>query len=94
MNYRYLQFVDRGLHNGNIYYVIIKPADEFIEELGLEPVYYNENTLKGYSTTLQNMADHGWTLKFVTPCGLSIGGSSHMIKGGPIENSYIFVKSE
>ena len=83
--YKCIQFTDKGKHTGNLFYVGT-PSQDLIEELDMD------TSGGAYYTSLQNIIEKGWTLQFVTPCGLFLGGSSHMIKGGPIENSYIFLK--
>ena len=95
MKYRYIQFTDmmaqgkkRSL-NEEIFYVG-KPSEELICELELE-VRSNYDSTK-YKTTIQALGEKGWELQFVTPCGFYSVGSSRIV--GPIENSYIFRKTE
>ena len=96
MTHRYIEFTDRtavsakGRKDGSLSYAG-KPSEELISELCLEVV----NLQGGYTldkTTLQALGEKGWELQFVTPCGVNFARRDSM--AGPIENSYIFRKTE
>ena len=96
MTYRYIEFTDRtavssrGRKDGSLSYAG-KPSEGLIAELGLEVVsLHGGYTL--YKTTLQALGEKGWELQFVTPCAAHFDNARTI--GGPIENSYIFRKTE
>ncbi len=95
MQYRYLEFTDGaaktsfGCKDGEID-LVGKASDELIKELNLEKqVLYGGRIY--YSTTLTKMGELGWSLKFVTPCGVNVKNGSSST-AGPIENAYVFEK--
>ena len=96
MTYRYIEFTDRtavsakGRKDGSLCYAG-KPSEELITELGLEEVSLQGGYML-YKTTLQALGEKGWELQFVTPCGVNFARRDNMT--GPIENSYIFKKTE
>lgn len=98
MKYRYIEFTDKtavsakGRKNGRLY-CTGKPSPEIVAELDLEVVNAGyDGSITNYATTLQNMGEKGWELQFVTPCGVNFARRDSM--AGPIENSYIFKKTE
>lgn len=97
MKYRYAEFTDQTgttckRKNGSLWYVG-KPSDILIDDLGLEVVRRSgTDSIIGYRTTLEELGERGWELQFVTPCGANFANIDRI--SGPIENSYIFRKSE
>ena len=97
MKYRYIEFTDRnavshtGRKNGTLWYAG-KPSKELIEELELEEVRRDGRDLIGYTSSLEVLGEKGWELQFVTPCGVNFARRDSL--AGPIENSYIFRKTE
>ena len=98
MKYRYIEFTDKtafstkGYKRGRIF-LAGKPSAELVAELELEPEKSaHDGSVIGYMTTLQNMGEKCWELQFVTPCGVCFAERGGL--AGPIENSYIFRKTE
>ena len=93
MRYQLIELTDRYSNDhkdGSLCYAG-KPSEDLITELELDVV-----NLQGgytlYKTTLAALGEKGWELQFVTPCGVNFARRDSM--AGPIENSYIFRKSE
>ena len=98
MKYRYIEFTDKtafstkGYKRGRIF-CVESPSPELIAELNLEVVNAGyDGSITNYATTLQNMGEKGWELQFVTPCGVCFAERGGL--AGPIENAYIFKKTE
>ena len=97
MKYRYIEFTDKtatsptGRKHGTLWFVG-KPSEELIKELELEEVRRDGRDLIGYASSLAALGEKGWELQFVTPCGVNFARRDSM--AGPIENSYIFKKTE
>ncbi len=89
MKYRYVEFTDGIFGKDGDLWFVGRPSDELIIELGLDPELNYDGSTRGYTTTLQRMAEAGWELQFVTPCGIYLKSVN---MSGPVENSYIFRK--
>ena len=82
--FRYVEFTDgywgSTYKSGYLYIVAPKPQD-YVDEFSLK------KDVSGYCTTLEKIAQLGWELAFVTPCGCLVEGCGQMI-----QNAYIFKK--
>ena len=87
--YMYAEFVDhvaRGSmldrKNGKLM-LIGEPDEDLIRDFHLKKDDHGR-----YLTSFRDIAETGWRLKFVTPCGYGAGNRP----GGAIENAYVFEK--
>ena len=84
--YRYVEFTDgywgATYKMGNLYIVSTsEELDGYVNEFSLA------KDARGHYTTLKKIAELGWELAFVTPCGSMIDGHGQMI-----QNAYVFKK--
>ena len=91
---RYIEFTDhigqsQSRKDGKLW-IVERPDEALIEELGLKSSQSGISGAVNYYTGLNELAERGWTLRFVTPCAVNLG--SGRIYTGPIENAYIFEK--